>query len=160
MRFLLGDGTALHRFWVTLSDYYLDIQPAVTPTFEAFLQPPPILERNLVDDTLKLIPEWGVTYEKQVMVDKFLAMIASTSRLDLKFTLEQLKAMRAAASRGVSPGTRISTQDSLVAYLVKVLSQLAPAPVGQMTCVVNVGPSIVSFISCSHIWSCHIDSRD
>ena len=28
--------------------------------------------------TLKLIPEWGVTYEKQVMVDKFLAMIAST----------------------------------------------------------------------------------
>ena len=26
-----------------------------------------------------------------------------------------------------------------------MLSQLAPAPVGQMTCVVDVGPSIVSF---------------
>lgn len=108
------------------------------PTFEYFLRPPPTLEHHLTEETLKLAPEYAFTYTKAAMSNMVPDMMATATRVDLKFTSDHLKAIRVSARRNASSDVNISTQDSLAAYLVKALNQVLPTPIERVSYVVNV----------------------
>jgi hypothetical protein len=78
----------------SLSDYYLSLKPALIPTFEKYLQPSPVPERHLVNETLRLAPQ---LHEDMPLASFFEAVEherAPTSRVEIKFTSDQLRHTR------------------------------------------------------------------
>jgi hypothetical protein len=63
-------------------------------------------------------------------------MQSSTSRVDIKLTLAVLIAIRGTAIK--SAGERVSTMESLVAYLVTVLNRVEDVPIRRIFNVVEV----------------------
>ena len=120
----------------SLSDYYLGLTPTVVPTFEKYLQRAPTLEPHLVDETIRFAPQ--LTEDMPIM--SLLASIqlaeATTSRVEIKFTASQLKAIRAAAEREAT--NKISTSDALSGYLVTVLNRISPVTIENITNIISV----------------------
>jgi hypothetical protein len=107
------------------------------PTFEKYLQPPPVLERHLVDDTLRLAPQLA----EDMSLETFFALVqeekATTSRVEIKFTSDQLRAIRTAAEREAT--NKISTSDALAGYLITVLNRISPVAIENVTNIISVG---------------------
>jgi hypothetical protein len=120
----------------SLSDYYLGLTPAMIPTFEKYLQPSPVLERHLVEDTLCLAPQLAEDMSLSSFFELLQHKSAITSRVEVKFTSDQLKAIRSAAEREAT--NKISTSDALVAYLITVLNRISPVTIKNVTNIVNV----------------------
>src|SRR5882762_2315328 len=132
----LGDGTMVLRFMTSLSDYYLGLTPALLPTFEKYLQPTPILEQHLVDDTLCLAPQLAEDISLQSFLRLAVQKKTITSHVEIKFALEQLKAICVVADREAING--ISTSDALAAYLVTVLNRISTVAIANVTNIISV----------------------
>ena len=132
----------------SLSDYYLGLTPALVPTFEKYLQPHPVLERHLMDETILLAPQLA----KDMSLASFFASIpqniAATSRIEVKFTKTQLNAIRAAAE--LEATNKISTSDALAGYLVTVLNRISPVTIENITNIVSVGLCGLLFSTHTH----------
>ena len=63
-------------------------------------------------------------------------MMTTTSRVDIKVSLAQLKAIKSIADKTAS--IRISTMDALVAYFITVLNRVSEQPIGQIMTVASV----------------------
>ena len=68
------------------------------------MQPPPLLARNLINETLKVIPEYGVMiYDKKIIFNRVLDAITSMPWIAFKFCSRHLHVVRAAANVGAMP---------------------------------------------------------
>ncbi|KIM92455.1 hypothetical protein PILCRDRAFT_810513 [Piloderma croceum F 1598] len=127
----LGDGRMATYFMTSLSDYYLGLTPALVPTFEKFLQPPPTLERHLVAETLRLAPQLAMEMPLLSFFASIQASAATASHVRVKFTASQLKAIYAAAELDAT--TKLTTSDALSGYLVTVLNRIFPVTIDNIT---------------------------
>lgn len=145
----LGDGTTALRFMTSLSDYYLGFTPALVPTFEKYLQPPPALERHLVDDAMHLAPQLAEDMPFASFLASIYQNMATTSRIQVKFTATQLKAIRVTAN--LEATTKISTSDALAGYLVTVLNKISPVTIENITNIISVGLVYLLFSANTHL---------
>ena len=112
------------------------------PTFEKYFTPDPTLERNLVKDMIPYVQHLETGLELPVFLELYNEMMTTTSRVDVKLSLAQLKAIKSIADKTAS--IRISTMDALVAYFITVLNRVSEQPIGQIMTVASVR----SFSSC------------
>jgi hypothetical protein len=120
----------------TVSNYYQGLPAPMIPTFEKYLNPEPTIERQFVFDTLAQIPHLGIDYTAEKFYQMYSKMLSTTSRVDFKVTLAELTAIRDLANK--SAGQRVSTMDSILAYLVTVLNATLEIPIQTIMHVVEV----------------------
>lgn len=137
----VGDGHTLFNVASSISQLYQGKNPLVTPTFEKHLQPIPVLEREHLNSTLAFIPHLALDYTAEEFSKMYDAMIASTSRVDLKFASDDLGAIRRFVDGGIK--TNISTQDALCAYLISIIASVTGDPVNYIYNHIGVGPFFI-----------------
>jgi len=120
----------------TWSNYYQGLSPVTIPSFEKFLDPVPIIERQFVYDTLTQLPHLGVQYTAKVCDEMFNEMQSTTSRVAIKLTLAEIMAIHNVAQK--STEKRISAMDSLAAYLVTVLNRIEDVPIRRIANIIGV----------------------
>jgi hypothetical protein len=120
----------------TWSNYYQNLRPLIIPTFEKFLHPVPTIERQFIYDTLTQVPQLGVRYKAEIFHKMFNEMQSTTSRVDIKLTLAEIMAIHNLVKK--STEMRISTTDSLAAYLVTVLNRIEDVPIRRIANVIDV----------------------
>jgi hypothetical protein len=120
----------------SLSDYYLDLVPALMPTFEKYLQPTPVLEQHLMEDTLRLAPQLAEDMSVSSLFAQIQQEKAATSHVLVKFTSDQLRIIRTAADRDAT--NNISTSDALAGYLITVLNRISPVTIDNVTNIISV----------------------
>jgi hypothetical protein len=108
----------------------------VIPTFERYLDPPPTIERQFVYDTLAQVPQLGVHYTTTKFNEMYGKIQSTTSRVDIKLTFAEIMAIHAMATK--STEMKISTMDSLTAYLVTVLNRTEDVPIRKIANVIDV----------------------
>jgi hypothetical protein len=106
------------------------------PTFERYLDPPPTIERQFVYDTLTQVPQLGVQYTPIKFHEMFNEIQSTTSRVDIKLTFVEIMAIHATTMK--STKVKISTMDSLTAYLVTVLNRTEDVPIRRIANVIDV----------------------
>jgi len=97
------------------SNYYQDLPPPMVPTFEKYFTPDPTLERDLVKDVIPnvpYVPYLANLYELPVFFGLYNEMMTTTSRVDIKLSLAQLKAIKSMADETAS--IRACTMDALL----------------------------------------------
>ena len=119
-----------------MSNYYQGLLPEMIPTFEKYLNPEPVLERQFVFDTLTQVPHLGVDYKAEKFYQMYREMLSTTSLVDVNLTLEEMTVIRDLASK--SAGGRMSMMDSVLAYLVTVLNSTLEWPIQTIIYVVGV----------------------
>jgi hypothetical protein len=119
-----------------VSNYYQGLPAPMTPTFEKYLNPEPTIERQFVFDTLAQIPHLGVDYKAERFYQMYREMFLTTSRVDFKVTQAELIIISDLANK--SAGQRVSTMDSIIAYLVTVLNSTLEVPIQTIIHVVEV----------------------
>ncbi|KIM84017.1 hypothetical protein PILCRDRAFT_422842 [Piloderma croceum F 1598] len=118
----------------SLSVHYLGLTPVLVPTFEKYLQSPPALERHLVD-AVRLAPQLAEDMSFTSFFASIYQNIATTSRIEVKFTATQLKAICATAN--LEATNKISTSDALAGYLVTVLYRISPVTIENITNIIS-----------------------
>jgi hypothetical protein len=118
------------------SNYYQDLPPPMVPTFEKYFTPDPTLERDLVKDVIPYVPHLTTLYELPVFFGLYNDMMTTTSRVDIKLSLAQLKAIKSMADETAS--IRVSTMDALVGYFITVLNRVSEQPIEQIVTVADV----------------------
>lgn len=104
------------------------------PTFEKYFHPVPQIERQFIYDTLPQIPQLGVNYKAETYHEMFNEMLSTTSRVDIKLTSAEIMAIYNMAK--MTTVMRISTMDSLAAYLV--LNRTEDVPIQRIANVIGV----------------------
>jgi hypothetical protein len=132
---MLGDATTVARFIEAFSNYYQDLPPPMVPTFEKYFTPDPTLERDLVKDVIPYVPYLATPYELPVFFGLYNDMMTTTSRVDIKLSLAQLKAIKSMADETAS--IRVSTMDALVGYFITVLNRVSEQPIEQIVTVAD-----------------------
>ncbi|KIM79320.1 hypothetical protein PILCRDRAFT_564103 [Piloderma croceum F 1598] len=133
---ILGDGTTLSRVMHAWSNYYQDLAPEMIPTFEKYGDPAPKIERQFINDTLTQVPHLGVPYSTKMFHEMFSEMLSTTSRVDIKLTLEEILAIRDMATKSTT--MRVSTMDCLAAYFVTVLNRTEDVPIWEISNAIEV----------------------
>jgi hypothetical protein len=118
------------------SNYYQDRHPVMIPTFERYLDPPPTIERQFLYDTLTQVPQLGVQYTPIKFYQMFNEIQSTTSRVDIKLTFTEIMAIHATARKGTK--MKISTMDSLTAFLITVLNKTEDVPIRKIANVIDV----------------------
>jgi hypothetical protein len=119
------------------SNYYQGLRPAMIPTFEKYLDPVPTIERQFVYDTFVKIPHLAVHYSADRLYQMYNEMQSTTSHVHIKLSLAEIMAIRAMVMR--STEIRLSTMDTLAAYLITVLNRIEDVPIqGRIFSVVDV----------------------
>jgi len=118
------------------SNYYQDLPPEMIPTFEKFGDPAPKIERQFIYDTLAQVPHLGIQYSTKRFHEMFNEMLSTTSRVDIKLTVEEILAIRDMVTK--STKTKVSTMDCLVAYFVTVLNRTEEVPIREISNVIEV----------------------
>lgn len=85
---------------------------------------------------MPLVPHLAVDYAPDVFFEMYQAMLKSTSYINLQFSVDQLRALQAAAS--ANAGVKISTADAFAAYLITVLNRVSPSPIQQVINYIDV----------------------
>lgn len=124
------------EFMHTWSNYYQDILPVKILTFEKFLNPVPTIERHFVYDTFTQVPQLGVHYKAEMCHELLNEMQSKTSRVDIKLTLVEIMAIHNVTKKNTEK--RISTMDSLIAYLVTVLNRTEDVPIQRIANIIDV----------------------
>jgi hypothetical protein len=106
------------------------------PTFERYLDPPPTIERQFLYDTLTQVPQLGVQYTPIKFYQMFNEIQSTTSRVDIKLTFTEIMAIHATARKGTK--MKISTMDSLTAFLITVLNKTEDVPIRKIANVIDV----------------------
>jgi hypothetical protein len=108
----------------------------MVPTFEKYFTPDPTLERDLVKDVIPYVPHLATWYELPVFFQLYSQMMTTTSRVDIKVSLAQLKAIKSIADETAS--IRVSTMDALLGYFITVLNRVLEQAIEQIMTVADV----------------------
>lgn len=122
----------MHAF----SNYYQDLRPTMTPTFEKYLDPVPTIERQFVYETLTQMPLMGIYYSTKRYSEMYNEIQSATCRVDIKFKLSEIMAIRDMAMKNVQ--AKVSTMDCLAAYLITVLNKTETLPISRIFNVIGV----------------------
>ena len=122
-------------FMHTWSNYYQDL-PMTIPTFEKLLDPVPTIKRQFIYDTLTQVPQLGFHYRPKDCYEMFNEMHSTMSQVDIKLTHTKIMNIYSVAKQ--STEKKISTVDSLTAYLVTVLNRIEDVPIRRIANIIGV----------------------
>ena len=125
----------------TLSIYYLDPNNITVqrPTFEKYTNPSPTIPHQHVHSTLAKIAHLGIDYSPDNFYKMYADMLATTSRVDFKLTMEEISAIKAKVKRYPdAQGKRLSSMDAVLAYFVTVLDRTEDEPIQKIVNVIEV----------------------
>lgn len=135
------DGASLFHVMDTLSAYYLNQPPPLSPTFEHFFTTPPECPRSQLSDSLPHLLRIVMDYPPNQILQKFGLRMMSTERLVLRFTKDQLSKLKDRATRE-SGNKTWSSMDSLGGYLATLQNRFDEEPVREIHYILGV-----SFVS-------------
>jgi hypothetical protein len=149
---VLGDGGVIAQMQSTVSDFYQGKAPEwPMPTYEKYFELPPRLPAERFNEVLhKHIPNLINDYDPKTFMEMYQSQVNATERVDLIFSLEQLRLLQRIANEQAGTGNRLSRGDALIAYTITLFNRTYPQPFNQLMNVVHV--SHTCFTRASYIF--------
>lgn len=154
LNFIPGDVQTLVWMATSLSNYYQGLRAPFIPTYEKYLNPVPEVNQGLVRNALPYLAFLAVDHELEEYQKKMENMLSRTSRVDLKFSAEQFKAIATMVRHGQEKPT--SSIDALAAYIISIIQKVSDTPIQQILRTVSVGYFITDVSSCRFPKSCSL----
>lgn len=137
LNFIPGDYQTVVWMTTSLSNYYQGLLAPFKPTYEKYLNPVPEVNRGLVRNALPYLAFLAVDHELAEYQKKMESMLSRTSRIDLKFSAEQCKAIATTVRYGQEKP--ISSVDALAAYITSIIQKVSDTPIEEILRTVSVG---------------------
>ena len=137
---VLGDGGVIAQMQSTVSDFYQGRAPEwPLPTYEKYFELPPRLPKERFDEVLhRHIPNLVNDYDPITFMDMYDKQIKATERVDLVFSLEQLRLLQRVANEQAGTGNKLSRGDALIAYCITLFNRTYSYTFNQLMNVVHV----------------------
>lgn len=119
------------------SNYYQNLPVSTMPTFDKYLRPDPIINPDDIHHAIPYLSFLTVDYDLHEYSRKFAAMLARITRVDLKFSAEQITTLFVLASQGTD--AKISPMDAVAAYVISVIQRVSDVPIERLQRIFGVG---------------------